>query len=94
MGGLIDRDELKARLMEMTTFKLNSEIGDPTCGITRRVWFHMSEIMREVCDMPVIEERKTGNWRRDSGGYKCNQCGRIVKGYESYCPKCGARMRL
>lgn len=53
MRELIDRQALKERLMYMARFRCNSEIGEPTCGLTRRLMFHMSEIMREVVNMPT-----------------------------------------
>lgn len=52
MSDLIDRQTLKERLMYMARFRCNSEIGEPTCGLTRRTMFHMSDIMREVVNMP------------------------------------------
>lgn len=53
MSDLIDRQTLKERLMYMARFRCNSEIGEPTCGLTRRTMFHMSDIMREVINMPT-----------------------------------------
>ena len=53
MDDLISRQALKERLMYMARFRTNSEIGEPTCGLTRRTMFHMSDIMREVVNMPT-----------------------------------------
>lgn len=53
MSDIIDRQALKERLMYMARFRCNSEIGEPTCGLTRRTMFHMSDIMREVVNMPA-----------------------------------------
>lgn len=52
MSDLISRQALKERLMYMARFRTNSEIGEPRCGLTRRTMFHMSDIMREVVNMP------------------------------------------
>lgn len=54
MNDLIDRQTLKERLMYMTRLRTNSEIGEPRCGLTRRTMFHMSDIMREVVNMPTV----------------------------------------
>ena len=53
MDDLISRQALKERLMYMARFRTNSEIGEPRCGLTRRTMFHMSDIMREVVNMPT-----------------------------------------
>lgn len=53
MDDLISRQALKERLMYMTRFRTNSEIGEPRCGLTRRTMFHMSDIMREVINVPT-----------------------------------------
>ena len=98
---LIDADELKKRLMEMTRFKPNYEIGEPTMGLTRRTSFHMSEIMRVVIDMPTIEERKTGKWETEiisdvcglkHAYYACSACGKASEDEFCFCPNCGAKM--
>ena len=52
MSDLISRQALKERLMYMARFRTNSEIGEPRCGLTRRTMFHMSDIMREVVNVP------------------------------------------
>lgn len=99
----IDADELKKRLMEMTRFKPNYEIGEPTWGLTRRTSFHMSEIMRVVIDMPTIEERRCGRWELIDDtefripGYRCSACHCECEDWDkkptyAYCPMCGARM--
>lgn len=61
MDDLISRQALKERLMYMTRYRCNSEIGEPRCGITRRMMFHMSDIMREVVNMPTAGRE----WLRD-----------------------------
>lgn len=53
MSDLISRQALKERLMYMARFRTNSEIGEPRCGLTRRTMFHMSDIMREVINVPT-----------------------------------------
>ena len=99
MGELIDRDELKKHLMDMARLRTNSEIGEPTCGLTRRTVFHMSEIMKVVIDMPTIEERKTGRWIDtgeaidDDTEVKCSECGEVLYWLANYCPNCGAEMQ-
>lgn len=100
---LISRQALKERLMYMARFRCNSEIGEPTCGLTRRTAFHMSEIMKAVIDMPTIEERKTGKWEQDNPFTKprCSECGEPCFGLHGfdytltpYCPNCGTRMEM
>lgn len=66
MSDLIDRQTLKERLMNMTRLRINSEIGEPTCGLTRRFMFHMSDIMREVVNMPPAGREWLHNLLQDA----------------------------
>lgn len=102
MSDLIDRQTLKERLMYMARFRCNSEIGEPTWGLTRRTAFHMSEIMKVVINMPTAE--KTGHWTEvnipDESPYfrrrwYCSNCGDWqTYGEPKFCPMCGARMEV
>ena len=104
MDDLISRTELKERLMYMTRYRANSEIGEPRCGLTRRLTFHMSEIMRTVIEMPAAEpERKKATWQalvifENHVKVRCTSCGDIwtkpkAEQNMNYCPNCGAYMR-
>ena len=55
MSRLIDADKLHSEFMKMSEFKLNSEIGEPTCGCTRRLVFHISEGIRKINEQPTVD---------------------------------------
>ncbi len=55
MSRLIDADKLHSEFMKMAEFKPNSEIGEPTCGCTRRLVFHISEGIRKINEQPTVD---------------------------------------
>ena len=55
MSRLIDADKLHSEFMKMSEFKPNSEIGEPTCGCTRRLVFHISEGIRKINEQPTVD---------------------------------------
>lgn len=61
-------------------------------------WVRYRAIEQVVKDQPTIEERKTGKWIREPGHIpKCPICGIYSddadRGYDKFCPNCGADMR-
>ena len=64
MSRLIDADKLHSEFMKMAEFKPNSEIGEPTCGCTRRLVFHISEGIRKINEQPTVDAEpiRHGHW--------------------------------
>ena len=103
MSRLIDADKLHSEFMKMAEFKPNSEIGEPTCGCTRRLVFHISEGIRKINEQPTVDAEpiRHGQWNKEEDTlfrlcvYKCSLCGGEVLSEAylfKYCPYCGARM--
>ena len=84
MSRLIDADKLHSEFMKMAEFKPNSEIGEPTCGCTRRLVFHISEGIRKINEQPTVDAEpiRHGHWniltpQDDDGGWvaiSCSNC--------------------
>lgn len=82
---------------------LNGYILTAEVGKVYRFCFPCKEIQQAIDEQPIIEERKTGNWKwgfADNGwaDWTCSECGwtenndiHVSLGYK-YCPHCGAYM--
>lgn len=55
-------------------------------------YYSPHDVISLLMTQPVVEERKTGMWRRAQYGYTCNQCGKTHLLRTAYCPTCGAEM--
>jgi len=56
----------------MSEFKPNSEIGEPTCGCTRRLVFHISEGIRKINEQPTVDAEPV---------IRCKDCKYWADGY-------------
>lgn len=74
---LIDADALNRRCIE----------GDGDDKFTEGYNFAVTEIKGYIADAPTIEERKTGKWIWNGGGYdcRCNLCNVSPLSYTDAC---------
>ena len=84
---LIDADALKNKI-QSHHYKLTDSLKAVDYGM------FTAEIMEDIDESEIIEERKRGKWIKTKYGYQCSSCkqGWVGLPETEYCANCGAIM--